>query len=150
MILPDVNVLLYAVDDTSPRHALAREWLERCLSGTETFALSWSVLGAFLRLTTRAAVFEHPLELAQAFDLVDGWLDQPPVVVVHPTSRHHVVLRRLLEPLGTAGNLVPDAHLAALALEHGATVASCDRDFGRFLGVAWSDPLQATVGTRRP
>jgi toxin-antitoxin system PIN domain toxin len=143
VILPDVNVLLYAVDETSPRHAAARDWLVRCLSGKETFGLSWSVLTAFIRLTTRAAVFERPLELAQAFDLVDGWLAQPPVVVLHPTSRHHIVLRRLLEPFGTAGNLVPDAHLAALAVEHGATIASCDRDFGRFAGVTWADPLAA-------
>jgi uncharacterized protein len=141
VILPDVNVLLYAVDETSPRHAAARAWLERCLSGTETVGLAWSVLTVFLRLTTRASVFEHPLTLAQAFDLVDGWLAQPRVVVAHPTSRHHIVLRRVLESLGTAGNLVPDAHLAALALEHGATVVSRDRDFGRFAGVAWSDPL---------
>lgn len=141
MILPDVNLLIYAVDETSPRHESARQWLEHSLSGTETFALTWSVLTAFLRLTTRASVFERPLELSQAFDLMDGWLAQPPVVVVHPTSRHHIVLRQLLESLGTAGNLVPDAHLAALALEHGATVASCDRDFGRFAGVTWSDPL---------
>jgi len=141
VILPDVNLLLYAVDETSPRHAAARKWLERCLSGTETFGLSWSVLTAFVRLTTRASVFERPLDLPQAFDLVDGWLAQPPVVVVHPTARHHIVLRQLLESLGTAGNLVPDAHLAALAIEHGASVASCDRDFGRFAGVSWSDPL---------
>jgi toxin-antitoxin system PIN domain toxin len=88
-------------------------------------------------------VFERPLDPAQAFDLIDGWLAQPSVVVVHPTPRHHIVLRQLLEALGTAGNLVPDAHLAALALEHGATVSPCDRDFGRFIGVAWSDPLAA-------
>jgi toxin-antitoxin system PIN domain toxin len=143
VILPDVNVLLYAVDETSPRHDAARVWLERSLSGTETFAFSWSVLTAFLRLTTRASVFEHPLDLAQAFDLIDGWLAQPRVVIVHPTSRHHIVLRQLLDALGTAGNLVPDAHLAALALEHGATVASSDRDFGRFAGVAWADPFAA-------
>jgi toxin-antitoxin system PIN domain toxin len=141
VILPDVNVLLYAVDETSPRHEVARPWLERSLSGTETFGLSWSVLTAFLRLTTRASIFERPLDLIQAFDLIEGWLAQPPVVVVHPTPRHHIVLRQLLESLGTAGNLVPDAHLAALALEHGATVASSDRDFGRFTGVAWTDPL---------
>ena len=141
MILPDVNLLLYAVDSTSPRHTGARDWLERCLSGTETLAFAWSVLTAFIRLSTRASVFEQPLTPAQTFDLVDQWLAQPPAVILHPTERHHVVLRELLEPLGTAGNLVPDAHLAALALEHGAVVASSDHDFARFAGLRWSDPL---------
>lgn len=72
-----------------------------------------------------------------------GWLAQPPVVVLHPTETHHITFRGLLEPLGTAGNLVPDAHLAALALEHGATIASSDREFARFPGVRWADPLAA-------
>ncbi len=143
MILTDVNLLLYAVDSTSPRHAVARDWLERRLSGSESFAFSWAVLTAFIRLSTRPAVFERPLTTAQAFDLVTGWLAQPPVVVLHPTETHHIALRELLEPLGTAGNLVPDAHLAALALEHGATIASSDRDFARFPSVRWADPLAA-------
>ena len=143
MILTDVNLLLYAVDSTSPRHAVARAWLERCLSGTESFALAWSVLTAFVRLSTRPAVFERPLTTTEAFDLVAGWLAQPPVVGVHPTETHHITLRDLLQPLGTAGNLVPDAHLAALALEHGATIASSDHDFARFAGVRWADPLAA-------
>ena len=143
MILTDVNLLLYAVDSTSPRHAVARAWLERCLSGTESFALAWSVLTAFVRLSTRPAVFERPLTTTEAFDLGAGWLAQPPVVVVHPTETHHITLRDLLQPLGTAGNLVPDAHLAALALEHGAMIASSDHDFARFAGVRWADPLAA-------
>lgn len=141
MNLPDVNLLLYAVDSTSPRHAVAQAWLERCLSGPETFAFSWSILTAFLRLSTRASVFQQPLSVGQAFDMVTGWLAQPCVIVLHPTERHHLVMRELLEPLGTAGNLVPDAHLAALALEHGAIVASSDPDFARFARVRWSDPL---------
>lgn len=141
MIVPDVNVLLYAVDETSARHVAARTWLERSLSGTETVAFGWSVLTAFIRLSTRPAVFARPLSSSQAFDLVAGWLAQPPVVVVDPTQRHLGILRNLLETLGTAGNLVPDAHLAALAVEHGGTVASSDHDFGRFAGVRWLDPL---------
>ncbi len=141
MTLSDVNLLLYAVDAASPRHDAARAWLEDRLSGSETFAFAWSVLLAFLRLSTRAAVFEHPLTPVQAFDVVEGWLAQPSVVVLHPGDRHHVVMRELLEPLGTAGNLVPDAHLAALALEHGASLASSDHDFARFAGLRWVDPL---------
>ena len=141
MILPDVNLLLYAVDATSPRHDKARLWLEARLSGSETVAFAWSVLTAFVRLATHASVFERPLTPAQAFDLIDGWLAQPSVIVIHPGDRHHVTMRELLEPLGTAGTLVPDAHLAALALEHGATLPSSDHDFDRFAGLVWADPL---------
>lgn len=141
MILPDVNVLLYAVDATSPRHAAARTWLERVLSGTETVAFAWPALVGFVRLSTHPAVFAAPLEPAQAFDLIDVWLAQPMVIVAHPGDRHHVIMRQLLEPLGSAANLVPDAHLAAIAIEHGATLASSDRDFARFAGLRWSDPL---------
>jgi uncharacterized protein len=141
VILPDVNLLIYAVDRTSPRHAAARAWIEGLLSGSETVALAWPALTAFVRLATHPAVFEAPLSPSQAFDLVDGWLAQPMVVVAQPGDRHHVLMRELLEPLGTAANLVPDAHLAAIAIEHGATLASSDRDFSRFAGLRWSDPL---------
>jgi toxin-antitoxin system PIN domain toxin len=140
-MVPDANVLLYAVDATSARHEPARAWLEDRLSGSESFGLVWSVLLAFLRISTRAGLFETPLTADQAFDLVTGWLDQPSVVVLHPGDRHHLIMRELLAPLGTAGNLVPDAHLAAIAIEHGATVASSDSDFGRFARLAWVDPI---------
>jgi toxin-antitoxin system PIN domain toxin len=139
--LPDVNVLLYAVDETSPRHDPARAWVERVLSGTETVAFAWVVLLAFVRLSTQARVFASPLMVEQALDLVDSWLDQPNATVVHPTDRHTTVLRDLLGPLGTAGNLTTDAHLAALAIEHGAELCSSDSDFGRFAGLHWVDPL---------
>jgi toxin-antitoxin system PIN domain toxin len=141
VILPDVNLLLYAIDITSPRHDAARSWLEDRLSDSETVAFSWSVLTAFVRLSTHASIFEQPLTSAQAFDIIEGWLEQPSVIVVHPGNRHHIMMRELLEPLGTAGNLVPDAHLAALALEHGATLHSSDHDFARFAGLRWIDPL---------
>ncbi len=141
MKLTDVNVLLYAVDSSAPRHRAARRWLEERLSGTETFAFAWVVLLAFLRLSTNPRVFEAPLGSAEAFDIVDGWLAHPPCTVVHPTDRHAAVLRELLEPFGTAGNLITDAHLAALAIEHGADLCSSDSDFSRFEGVTWLDPL---------
>jgi hypothetical protein len=139
--LPDVNLLLYAVDERSPRHEQARTWLEQTLSDSETVALAWMVLLAFVRLSTHAAVFEQPLEVTDALDLIDEWLAQPPVTVVHPTHRHAAVLRELLLPLGTAGNLTSDAHLAAIAIEHGATLYSCDNDFSRFSGLRWANPL---------
>lgn len=142
MKLPDVNLLLYAVDESSGRHEPARAWVEERLSGAETFAFAWVVLLAFIRLTTSSRVFQSPLTTSAALDLVDGWLAQPCVTVVHPTSRHAPVLRQLLEPLGTAGNLTTDAHLAALAIEHGAELCSTDMDFSRFAGLRWTNPLE--------
>lgn len=143
MIVPDVNLLLYAVDESSSRHRAAKAWLEDLLSGQEPVGLTWGVVLAFLRIATRASVFESPLTPGQAFDLVGGWLDSPPVAVLHPGERHHLLMRDLLAPLGTAGNLVPDAHLAAIAIEHGATLASSDRDFTRFARLNWLDPLSS-------
>lgn len=142
MRLPDANVLLYAVDRDSPHHAPARRWLETNLSGTRTVGFAWSVLLAFLRLSTRAQVFSSPLTPQEAFDLVDEWLSRPCATILHPTDRHSIVLRQLIEPLGTAGNLMPDAHLAALAMEHGGEVCSADADFARFSGVRWHNPLE--------
>jgi toxin-antitoxin system PIN domain toxin len=143
--LLDANLLLYAVDERSPRHAAARAWLETTLSGSETVALAWTVLLAFVRISTRAAIFERPLSPDEALDLVDRILAQPCTTVVHPTDRHAAVLRELLAPFGTAGNLTADAHLAALAIEHGAELCSCDADFSRFPGVRWTDPLRSTT-----
>lgn len=143
MKLPDVNVLLYAADDTSHHHANACAWLEAALSSTETIAFTWTVLLAFVRLSTRPAIFARPLDPSEALDLVDGWLAQPCATVVHPTARHAAILRDLLEQAGTAGNLTTDAHLAALAIEHGAELCSYDADFGRFAGLRWVNPLHA-------
>jgi toxin-antitoxin system PIN domain toxin len=139
--LPDVNLFLYAYDSSSPRHEVARDWLEQTLSGAETVGLSWIVLLAFIRLSTRPIVFERPLDADTAIELVESWLGQPCVTAINPTERHAAVLRELLLPLGTAGNLTTDAHLAALAIEHGALLCSCDADFSRFQGLRWTDPL---------
>jgi hypothetical protein len=139
--LPDVNLFLYAADESSPRHRPARAWVEATLSGSETVALAWTVLLGFVRLSTQPALFERPLQAEEALDLLDGWLGQPCVTVVHPTDRHAAVLRELLGPVGSAGNLTTDAHLAALAIEHGAVLYSCDTDFARFSGLRWVDPL---------
>lgn len=141
MKLPDANLLLYAIDETSPHHLRARPWLEELLSGTEPAGFAWTVLLAFMRLSTRPQLFARPLSPTEAFDVVEGWLSQPCALVLHPTERHFAVLRGLVEPLGTAGNLTTDAHLAALAIEHGGEVCSADRDFMRFRGVRWSNPL---------
>lgn len=141
MRVVDTNILLYAVDEGSPHHRRARPWLEEQLSGSETFAFSWAVLLAFVRLATNPRVFETPLSTEAAFDLVDSWLAQPMTTVVHPLDRHHQLLRELLAPLGTAANLTSDAHLAALSIEHGAELCSADSDFARFPRVRWINPL---------
>lgn len=141
MKLPDVNLLLYAADDTDARHEAARAWLEATLSDTETVAFAWLTLVGFVRICTSPRATTNPLGVTGAFDVIDGWLAQPSVTVVHPTSRHGAILRELLVPLGTGGNLTSDAHLAALAIEHGATLYSCDNDFSRFAGLRWVDPL---------
>lgn len=140
MKLADVNVLVYAVDEDAPQHGAAREWLELALSSTETVAFAWHALVGFVRVATHASALESPLSAEEAIDVVEEWLAQPPAVIVHPTDRHPAVLRDLLAPLGTAGNLVPDAHLAALAIEHGAELVSFDNDFSRFPGLRWVDP----------
>lgn len=141
MKLPDLNILLYAIDEESPHHVGAKQWLERTLSGTETVAFARIVLVGFVRLSTRSAVFERPLNVSEAFDVIDGWLQRPVSLEVHPTSRHQVIFRDVLEPLGTAGNLTTDAHLAALAIEHDAEICSTDADFSRFPDVRWTNPL---------
>ena len=141
MKLVDANLLLYAVNEDAPQHAKARAWLENALSGPEPLAFDWTVLLAFLRLSTRTAVFPRPLTVDQAMDVVASWLEQPCAELVDPAERHLDVLRRLLGPLGTAGNLTSDAHLATLALEFGAELCSCDSDFGRFPGLRWTNPL---------
>ena len=133
-------MLLYAVNEDAPLHGPARAWLDGALGGTEAVGFAWIVLLAFLRLSTRPDLFPRPLEQDAAFDVVGAWLDAPATVTVHPTARHFEVLRGLLGPVGTAANLVNDAHLAALSVEHGATLVSYDRDFGRFPGVRWEQP----------
>jgi toxin-antitoxin system PIN domain toxin len=139
--LVDANLLLYALDERSARHEPARRWLERQLSSDETFAFAWVVLLAFVRLSTSPRVFEQPLTPARAFEVVERWLAQPCSVILHPGDRHMGLVRELLTPLGTAANLVNDAHLAALAIEHNAELHSCDNDFSRFSGLRWSNPL---------
>ena len=141
MIVPDVNLLLYAVDSGSPRHEPARGWWETALRGPEPVGVPWVTILAFLRLTTNPRVFARPLKPAQAFDVIEAWTMQPHVVPIEPTLRHLRIVRGLLDTAGTAGNLVTDAHLAALAIEHGATLCSADADFSRFPGLRWSNPL---------
>lgn len=141
MIIVDVNLLVYAVNRDAPLHDRAKEWLNLVMSGTETVGLPWTVLLAFLRLTTRQGIFPRPLPLTDAFTVVDYWLAQPVVIVAEPTKKHFHHLKNLLIGLGTGGNLTSDAHLAVLAMEHSAELCSTDSDFSRFPGVRWRNPL---------
>lgn len=141
MKLVDANLLLYSVDASSRHHEGARDWLDGQLSGDERTAFAWAVLLAFVRIATNPRLYEHPLTASEAMDHVDAWLGQPNCTVVTPGLRHASVLRGLLDVLGTAANLTSDAHLAALALEHGAVLCSADNDFARFDGLRWENPL---------
>ena len=141
MKVVDANLLLYAVNEDSPHHKKARAWLEGVLSKEEAVGFDWTVLLAFLRLSTRSAVFPKPLGLEEAFEVMESWLEQPCAEIVDPVERHLEVLTKLLGPLGTGGNLTSDAHLAAVAMEHGAELCSCDSDFARFKGLRWVNPL---------
>lgn len=141
MKVPDLNLLIYAVDRRAPSHTASLRWWNGLMSGNETVAFTWSVLLGFVRLTTNPSVVMEPLTADEALDYVDRWLSLPITTVIEPTVRHPSVLRDLLAGTGTAGNLVSDAHLAALAIEHGAELCSADRDFGRFPGLRWVNPL---------
>jgi uncharacterized protein len=138
--LVDANVLLYAVNEADPQHERARTWLDASLGKREAVGFAWVVILAFLRIATRPEVFPRPLTVEEATSTVSYWLGQPSAVSVDPTPRHLSILAGLLRDSGAGGNLVTDAHLAALALDHQATVVTFDRDFARFEGVKWEAP----------
>lgn len=142
MKLVDANVLLYAVNRDAERHVTSRAWLDGALSGDATVAFSWIALLAFVRLSTKPGLFPNPLSVDGALDRVHAWTSAGPAVIVEPTPDHVTVLRRLLSGtgLGIGGNIVNDAHLAALAIEHRCTVVSFDNDFSRFEGLNWEQP----------
>jgi uncharacterized protein len=141
VILVDANVLLYAYDRESPRHQAARGWVEAVLSGEEAVGFPLVTLVAFVRIATNPAVYRLPLTPARAMEIVSSWLARPNASVANPGERHWAILARTLEEGQARGPLVVDAHLAALAIEHGATLASTDRDFARFPGLRFRDPL---------
>jgi hypothetical protein len=140
MRIVDANVLLYAVNTSSKHHRVSHRWLDGALSGSDAVGLAWVPLLAFVRLTTKEGLFPSPLQPEQAVGQVADWLEAPSAVPVGPGPRHADILSRLLAEVGTGGNLVNDAHLAALAVEHRASIVSYDSDFGRFDGVRWDRP----------
>jgi toxin-antitoxin system PIN domain toxin len=144
MILPDANLLLYAYNASAREHALAKVWWEDTLSSPEPVALSWQTMTAFLRISTNHRAFPQPLTIEEAMEAVDAWLKQPMVRLVAPGDRHWAIFNRLLVEGQCTGPMVMDAHLAALAIEHGATLYTHDRDFSRFSALATADPLLPT------
>lgn len=144
MILVDTNILLYAEDSLSPRHRDARVWWDHQLSGTSPVCLCWTVVSAFIRISTNPRVFDRPLSLEQSLARVRSWLAQPCVRMVQPTERHWAVFEQMLLEGQASGNLVTDAHLAALAIEHGCELNSTDGDFARFPAIRWRNPLFPT------
>jgi uncharacterized protein len=141
LIVPDVNLLVYAVIDQMPQHERAHAVWQDVLNGDEEVGMAGPALFGFLRLVTSARVFDHPLEVTAALGLVEGWLARPQVHFLTPGARHLEIAFRLMRKLGADGNLTTDVQLAALAIEHQADLLSNDSDFGRFEGLRWRNPL---------
>lgn len=141
MRLVDLNILLYAINADSPHHRAAKGWIEDTIGGADTVALPWIVILGFLRLSTSRHIFAKPLAPDDAVAVVDGWLGRSNVVALYPGPDHWRILKSLVSGAGTAGNLTTDAHLAALAIEHGCELCSTDADFGRFPQLDWINPL---------
>lgn len=140
MILVDANLLVYAHVATLPQHTSARKWLDGELNGSARVGLPWPSLLAFVRLVSNPRVFRRAESVESAFRQVEAWLDVETVWIPSPTARHRQILARLL-PATRSANLIPDAHLAALAIEHGLTLCSSDGDFARFPGLTWENPI---------
>lgn len=140
-MLIDANILLFAVDSRSPAHARAAAWLARALNSESRVGLPWESLTAFVRIATHPRASDHPLAPHAAWGFVSDWLGALTTWIPLPTEGHADVLGRLIEKYRLAGNLVPDGHLAALAIEHGLEVCSTDSDFARFSEIRWRDPL---------
>lgn len=142
MILPDLNLLVFAYNEKAPSHEAARAWWERALSDRESVALPWAVTLGFVRLMTSRAVLAEPMAPAAAIDRVRSWLARPQAQVIEPGPRHLDLVAELAEAAGRAGTLTTDLHLAALAIETGAELCSNDNDFQRFPGLRWVNPLR--------
>jgi len=141
VILVDANLLLYVKFEDMPQHERAAAWLEQTVRERSRIGMPWPSLLGFVRVATSARVYAHPLSTAQAWEQVEEWLALPGVWIPQPTEQHAKVLGDLLLAANAGGNLVPDAHLAAIAIEHGLEVCSSDADFARFPGVRWRNPM---------
>ncbi len=141
MILVDANLLVYAHVSSFPQHQTTRDWLDKQLNESPRVGLPWPSLLAFLRLVTNPRIFEKPESATTAWKQVEAWLDCPAVWLPQPSETHRKVLASLFASQNISANLIPDAHLAALAIEHGLILCSTDGDFARFKGLRWENPL---------
>ncbi|MBN1314586.1 MAG: type II toxin-antitoxin system VapC family toxin [Anaerolineales bacterium] len=141
MILPDVNVLVYAHREDSPQHIAFRNWLEKTINSSQAYGISDLVLSGFIRVVTHPRVFSPPSPLDQAFQFVDQIRSQPNCVLIEPGPRHWMIYKNLCKEVNAKGNLVPDAYFAAMAIESGSEWITTDRDFSRFPGLRWRHPL---------
>jgi len=141
MILVDASILIYASIKSSSRHKEAKQWLDGCLNGEAPIGIPWESFLGFLRVATNPRIFNPPVLPGDAWNVVEYWLDCEPVWIPQPTDKHRAILDRLYSESAPQGNLVPDAHLAALAIEHGLILCSTDSDFAKFNGLTWENPL---------
>ncbi len=141
MKITDANLLLYAYNESAPQHEPAKEWLEESLASPEIFGLSWQVITAFLRISTNPKSFPLPFTLDETIEIVNDWMAQPQVRILLPTEKHWTIFSRLIVEGQTNGAVMMDAHLATLAIEHGATLATTDKDFARFSKLKTINPL---------
>ena len=143
MIIPDINLLVYAYNTEDSSHAQAKRWWEELLNGTDPVGLPWVTVNGFLRLVTHPRVLVDPMSVGLATEQVRAWLECPSVLTVEPGKKFSAIFLGLLDEAGTAGNLTTNAYLAALAIEHQAELHSNDADFSRFKGLRWSNPMKA-------
>ena len=142
MIAIDANLFLYASDTSAAHHQASRRWLENTLSGEEAVGIPWAMVLAFLRVGTNPQIRKNAFSLQEAIAIVAGWLERPNVTLLNPGERHWEILRAVMIKGQARGPLITDAHLAALAIEHGASLATTDRDFARFPGLKFFNPLE--------
>lgn len=141
MVLPDVNLLVYAHNETSRFHKPAKRWWKELMNGDSPVMLCWTSVLGFVRIATHPGIQTDPVSVEASFAITDSWLERPNVHWLHPGRRHYPIFRSLLIHVGVGGNLVTDAHLAALSIEHNCELQSNDTDFGRFPGLRWTNPL---------
>ena len=141
MIVPDLNLLVFAYNQAAPFHNDARRWWEGLVNGTERVGIPWVGAAGFVRLMTHRSAIDQPVTPSEAIDTIESWFRYPHVTPLNPGAEHLSLFRQALAAAGVGGNLVTDAHVAALAMEYQAEVHSNDTDFGRFPGLRWRNPL---------
>lgn len=141
MIIPDVNLLIFAHNRDAPDHRSAKKWLEDLMRSGKPVGIPWIVISGFIRISTHPKILKEPVTVEESIGITRSWLARNNVRIIEPGSRFQELFFAGLEKLGTAGNLATDAYIAALAVEYQAELHSCDTDFHRFPGLRWKNPL---------